>query len=189
MIRWWWSPLIRYRSLTLDALGPSAEGARILEIGAGTGHLATALAQQGASVVGVDISPAMVGYAHRRAKMLGLESQVRFEGCDFDVWSPLAGPRFDTIVALAVFDYCRDPDTWLAKMSESGNRLIATFPLQARWRQRLRPLAAHLTGGLAPTFYSHEGVLRTLDRIQFVVHRSETICSTLWIDACRRGAP
>ncbi len=41
-------------------------GARVLEVGCGTGALAFRLARQAAEVVGVDLSPAMIAYARRR---------------------------------------------------------------------------------------------------------------------------
>ncbi len=41
-------------------------GARVLEVGCGTGALAFRLAPQAAEVVGVELSPAMIGYARRR---------------------------------------------------------------------------------------------------------------------------
>lgn len=41
-------------------------GARVLEVGCGTGALAFRLAPQAAEVVGVELSPAMIAYATRR---------------------------------------------------------------------------------------------------------------------------
>jgi SAM-dependent methyltransferase len=41
-------------------------GARVVEVGCGTGRLALRLAQQAAEVVGLELSPAMVAYANRR---------------------------------------------------------------------------------------------------------------------------
>jgi SAM-dependent methyltransferase len=44
-------------------------GARVLDVGCGTGLLALRLAQTAAEVVGVELSPAMVAYANRRLAM------------------------------------------------------------------------------------------------------------------------
>ena len=43
------------------------QGARILDAGCGTGALAFELAKRGADVVGVDVSPTLVGLARERA--------------------------------------------------------------------------------------------------------------------------
>ena len=57
----------RMRSLLLAQLPRDLNGARLLDAGCGTGALAVELAEQGAEVLGVDISPQLVGIAQRRA--------------------------------------------------------------------------------------------------------------------------
>jgi SAM-dependent methyltransferase len=53
--------------LCLERCGPRVRpGALWADIGSGTGHLARALAERGARVVGLDLDPAMALYAHRR---------------------------------------------------------------------------------------------------------------------------
>lgn len=55
-------------------------GARLLDVGCGTGEDALFLASRGRSVVGVDVSPAMVEQARSKAVTLGIAPQrVRFE--------------------------------------------------------------------------------------------------------------
>ncbi len=49
-------------------------GARVLDIGCGTGALAFRLAPRAAEVVGVDLSPAMVAYANRRLRERAMEN-------------------------------------------------------------------------------------------------------------------
>ncbi len=49
-------------------------GARVLDIGCGTGALAFRVAPRAAEVVGVDLSPAMVAYANRRLRERGTEN-------------------------------------------------------------------------------------------------------------------
>lgn len=44
-------------------------GARVLDVGCGTGALAARLAEKALEVVGVELSPAMIAYANRRAAM------------------------------------------------------------------------------------------------------------------------
>jgi len=55
-------------------------GHSVLEIGCGTGGVSVALAEMGATQVrGVDLSPASVDVARRRAKVIGVERQTAFE--------------------------------------------------------------------------------------------------------------
>jgi ubiquinone/menaquinone biosynthesis C-methylase UbiE len=50
-------------------------GLRVLDAGCGTGYLSRALTRRGAGVVGVDIAPAMIAVARRRAEEQGLHIQ------------------------------------------------------------------------------------------------------------------
>ncbi len=54
-------------------------GARVLNLGCGTGDDALPLAAQGVSVLGFDLSPAAVQQARRRALAAGVGSRARFE--------------------------------------------------------------------------------------------------------------
>lgn len=56
----------RMRALMLAQLPTDLRGARILDAGCGTGAMAIELAQRGADVVAVDISPALVEIARKR---------------------------------------------------------------------------------------------------------------------------
>jgi SAM-dependent methyltransferase len=54
-------------ALCLERCGPRVlPGALWIDVGAGTGHLAHALAGRGARIAGLDLDPAMALYAHRR---------------------------------------------------------------------------------------------------------------------------
>ncbi len=48
-------------------------GAKVLDVGCGTGALAFRFARTATEVVGVDLSPAMVAYANRRVRVRGLD--------------------------------------------------------------------------------------------------------------------
>jgi len=56
----------RMRDLMLAQLPDDLRGARILDAGCGTGAMAVALAERGADVVAVDISPALIDIAKKR---------------------------------------------------------------------------------------------------------------------------
>ena len=56
----------RMRDLLLAQLPADLTGLRVLDAGCGTGAMSAALAERGATVVGVDISPALIDIARRR---------------------------------------------------------------------------------------------------------------------------
>jgi len=56
----------KMRAMILAQLPDDLRGARVLDAGCGTGSMAFELAQRGANVVAVDISPALVGIAEQR---------------------------------------------------------------------------------------------------------------------------
>lgn len=58
----------------------SRHGPRVLEVACGTGRVAIALAEDGADVVGVDVSPSMLHTASSKAKARDLS--IRFVECD-----------------------------------------------------------------------------------------------------------
>ncbi|WP_308212362.1 methyltransferase domain-containing protein [Actinomadura madurae] len=86
----------------LRALGQvgAPPGARVLELGTGTGAVALAAARAGCRVVAVDVSAQAVLAARVNARMRGLPVRV-LRG---DLFAPVAGEEFDVIVA--------NPRTW-----------------------------------------------------------------------------
>ena len=74
-------------------------GARVLDVGCGSGILSIAAARLGASeVFGLDIDPAAVGVAEENGRKNGVESRLTFAAGSLP--SPKAGPRsFDLTVA------------------------------------------------------------------------------------------
>ncbi len=93
----------------LDALA-LAKGARILEIGTGTGHFARAAAKAGYRVTALDVSPAMLKYAEDRATADGL-SGIEFRQSGFLTLSAVPA-TFDAAVSVAVLHHL--PDLWKA---------------------------------------------------------------------------
>lgn len=77
------------------------EGARpgaLLDAGCGTGLFSIALAQQGYSVIGVDIAPRMVAAAQAAAAQVGVGERTRFQVGDVE---QITG-RFDAVVCFDV---------------------------------------------------------------------------------------
>ena len=91
-----------------DVLGRHlADRGRVLEVGVGTGVVATALADHAQSVVGVDLSPAMLTRAHER-----LGSVVAL--ADATVL-PIADTSVDSVVAVWVLHLVGDPAVVVAE--------------------------------------------------------------------------
>lgn len=91
----------------------------VLEIGCGTGRIATELAKAGHAVTGIDISPSMLARARARADEAGLEVEW-IERSLLDV--AFEEGRFGfVLVPQDVFLYCRDTDeqlAWLQAIAE-----------------------------------------------------------------------
>jgi cyclopropane fatty-acyl-phospholipid synthase-like methyltransferase len=79
-------------------------GMRVLEIGCGTGTLTTMMAAKGATVTGIDGSPAMLSEAEKKVTVQNLKERVTLKYMD----AALIGDRFseasfDLIVSTLVF--------------------------------------------------------------------------------------
>lgn len=85
----------------VSKLGPLA-GRRVLEVGVGGGSLAVWLAQQGADVVGIDVSGGILQVAARRAEVNGVADRVHLVHCPVESFDPsghpLAAGGFDAII-------------------------------------------------------------------------------------------
>jgi release factor glutamine methyltransferase len=81
-------------------------GARVLEIGTGSGAIAVSLARCGADVVAVDVSRRALASAALNARMHGTRIETR-RGSLFD---PVAGERFDLIVSNPPYVPCPRAD-------------------------------------------------------------------------------
>lgn len=83
-------------------------GTRVLDLGCGTGRLSLPLAQRGAEVLAVDVSPAMVREVQDQARNLGLESlkamDIPMERLDIPEGS------LDLIVSNYALHHLLDPD-------------------------------------------------------------------------------
>jgi magnesium-protoporphyrin O-methyltransferase len=109
------------RSVLLGWLPDDMSGMRLLDAGCGTGALALAAAQRGASVVAVDISPTLIGLARERTAKEPGAGAVEF--CVGDMLSPGLG-RFDYVVAMdSLIHYCaKDMVVALARLAKRADR-------------------------------------------------------------------
>ena len=111
------------RSELLSYLPEDLKGARVLDAGCGTGAMSQALAERGAEVVAVDLSPQLVKVAEDRTPQ-HLLSRIHYRAGDMT--SPQLG-RFDFCVAMdSVIHYERhDMVACLAKLAERTETAIA----------------------------------------------------------------
>ncbi|MGD8554978.1 MAG: methyltransferase domain-containing protein [Anaerolineales bacterium] len=119
-------------------------GMRVLEIGCGTGTLASSMAEQGASVVGIDSSQAMLDQARAEAAKRGQGDRVKLTYMDASLIGEHFKPgEFDLIVASLVFseippsqqrfvlEACR------GLLASDGRLVVVDEVLPAAWLPRL----------------------------------------------------
>lgn len=141
--RWFDSPWGRYAfnvevGVVLEAIGPLAGSVHVLDAGCGTGRFTARLEASGASVVGLDIDPAMLDLAATR--MQGLLILGNAAGI------PVPDGSFDSVVAVTLCEFANDPAevfAELARVTRPGGRIVVgalnpRSPWGLRWRHRLQ---------------------------------------------------
>lgn len=131
-------------SATLEQLNhfPIPPGARVLEIGCGTGRTACHLAKTGAVVTAVDIHPKMVAKARLRAAAEGVNVTVmQADACSL----PFADRQFDAVLveSVSVFaDTRRALGEYLRVLAPGGRlydrEIVAAQPLPHRVAQAVK---------------------------------------------------
>jgi SAM-dependent methyltransferase len=96
--------------VALARLGP---GARLVEIGCGTGQATLPLAERGFEIVGIELGENLAGLARRK---LAPFPRVRIVIASFEQWQP-AGDGYDGVVSFNAFHWV-DPEVRYAKSAE-----------------------------------------------------------------------
>jgi 2-polyprenyl-3-methyl-5-hydroxy-6-metoxy-1,4-benzoquinol methylase len=120
------SPTNPWHRLAVAQLG-DVTGLRVLEIGCGVGEFSRLLAEQGARVIGADISPVAVEETGHQ-----LEGYEGTKAIVADICAvPFRDESFDLVVSLETIEHCWDPQTALAelvRLTRRGGRLIVSNP-------------------------------------------------------------
>jgi SAM-dependent methyltransferase len=97
-----------YERPAMISMLPDIHDARILDAGCGSGWYAMQLLERGATVDGIDLSPAMVDYARVRLRSAGVDERVTLRVADLALELPFADAAFDGIVSPLVMHYMGD---------------------------------------------------------------------------------
>lgn len=138
----------REKEAVLDAIG-TVEDRNVLEIACGTGRFTVMLAEQGANIVGLDISEAMLAQGRAKARAAGLDDHVEFMRGDA-ARLPFPDDHFDTVLAMRFFHLADTPAKFMAEMARVSKRQVVfdTFnDFSARLLyNRLLPMGSRLYG-------------------------------------------
>ena len=145
-------------------------GERVLDVGCGEGHFATALLAAGARVTGLDVAEEPLRRARARHPELEL-ALVEDDGC----W-PLPDASVDVVWAGEVIEHVADTAVWLSELRRvlrSGGSLLLSTPANSplaliaaalsrrRFARRFDPRGEHLR------FYSRATLTRLIEDFGF----------------------
>ena len=103
------------------------EGAKVLDVGCGTGFLTLLLAEMGHTVKGVDISEGMQADAKRKAEEQGLEDRITFEIGDAENLSEPDG-EYDVVINRHLLWTLPHPgeavDSWIRVVKPGGKVIV-----------------------------------------------------------------
>jgi SAM-dependent methyltransferase len=116
------APALRNQVERWLAASPAARpGARILELGCGTGALSCMLAERGFDVTGIDISASAISFA--RAAAVTRAARVQFEVAEACSWR-VPAEAFDIVIDSHLL-HCISPKNDRAKLLEQMARCLA----------------------------------------------------------------
>lgn len=114
---------------TRSLLG-DVEGERLLDAGCGSGEHSAELAGDGAAVVGVDLSEAMLDRAREQFAKRTFAGSLSFERADMRAGFPFEDGEFDVVLCQLVCSHVRDLDPLFAEfarvLAECGRLVVAT---------------------------------------------------------------
>lgn len=107
---------------TVDRLLPLREGDRVLEVGAGAGHLTKRLAERGVDITGIDVNP-------KAAEVAGTDRVIEMSA---DALA-FADGEFDAIVSFHAIEHIPPLDraaSEMARVLKPGGRALLVYPAE-----------------------------------------------------------
>jgi SAM-dependent methyltransferase len=111
----------------IEQLIGEVNGARVLDVGCGSGTYSAWLAKRGAQVFGVDLSSTMISLAHARARERGVELELSV--ADISKPLPFGEAEFDTVLTATALHYVENLGSALkeiARAMKAGAQLVAS---------------------------------------------------------------
>jgi ArsR family transcriptional regulator len=180
-------PETRVEAVMSQMLGAEPLG-RLLDIGTGTGRMATLFARRASSVVAIDRSAEMLRLARGNLPQ-DIADKVRFLAGDFSDL-PVATHSADTAILHQVLHYAQAPERVIVEIArtlrDGGRLLIVDFAPHDREELRLRD--AHTRLG-----FSDQQIVAWYAAAGIAMERTETLAGgaltvKLWLGQ-RRGSP
>ncbi len=147
----------REKQAVLSALGP-LDGRRVLEVACGTGRFTVMCASEGADVVGMDISPAMLRQGRAKAIEAGVADHLAFMRGDA-ARLPFPDDHFDAVFAMRFFHLADTPASFLTEMARVADEQVFFDTFNRFSARSLYNFALPMGSRL----YSREEVRRLLD--------------------------
>ena len=120
----------REKQAVLDGVAPIDEQ-RILELACGTGRFSVMLAERGADITGLDISPAMLSQARRKSRASSVRDHIEFLRGDAGRL-PFPDDTFDTVFAVRFFHLADTPAQFLSEMQRVARNRVFFDTFNAR---------------------------------------------------------
>ncbi len=125
---WYTTPLGAFVNIrekeVLFRLADVQPGERALDVGCGTGDYTLALARQGVQAIGIDLAPAMLAVATRKAKAIGLPVEYLWGTAET---LPFPAESFNLVVSVTTLEFVNSPPAVVAEMMRvlrPGGRLV-----------------------------------------------------------------
>ncbi len=126
------------------------QNARVLDIGCGGGLFLSLLKQQGANVIGIELSDSRAQYAKIKHGLV-----IDKHPIESDHWQSGYATRFDAVTLWDVIEHVNFPRQTLrsaAKVLKQGGLLLIDTPCRDSFYHRFGELTYRLSGGRFPTF-------------------------------------
>ena len=131
---------VDFLDFALARIGPIA-GARVLEVGCGTGALSVYLALNGARVTGIDVSEENVRIAERRARVNGVSDRATFRAVPVEALADPDG-SYDAVIGNQVLHHFELDEAMpnIGRLLRAGGRALFCEPvlLLPDWLRRIR---------------------------------------------------